>query len=70
MKEKVEAVLIRQSLQTDRSDFELVDVSEGTVRPKLTSACADYLMATMTLRRGIERVLKEQLPDVKEVIAI
>ncbi|MBA7518157.1 Fe/S biogenesis protein NfuA [subsurface metagenome] len=72
MKEKVEAVLaqVRPALQADGGDVELVDVNEGIVRLKLKGACAGCPMATMTLRHGIERILKEQIPEVKEVIAV
>ena len=74
MKEKVEAVLaqIRPALQADGGDVELVDVSEseGVVRLKLKGACSGCPMATMTLRHGIERLLKEQIPGVKEVVAV
>ncbi len=72
MKEKIEAVLaqVRPMLQADGGDVELVDVSEGMVRLKLKGACAGCPMATMTLRQGIERMLKEQIPEIKEVIAV
>ncbi len=72
MKEKVEAVLaqVRSTLQSDGGDVELVDVNEGIVRLRLKGACAGCPMATMTLRYGIERILKEQIPEVKEVIAV
>ena len=72
MKEKVEAILaqVRPNLQSDGGDVELVDVNEGVVRLKLTGACAGCPMATMTLRNGIERILKEKLPEIKEVIAV
>lgn len=72
MKEKVEAVLaqIRPALQADGGDVELVDVNEGVVRLKLKGACAGCPMATMTLKQGIERVLKAQMPEVKEVVAV
>ena len=72
MKEKVVAVLaqIRPALQSDGGDVELIDVNEGIVRLKLRGACAGCPMATMTLRHGIERVLKEQIPEIKEVIAV
>ena len=72
MKGKVEAVLaqIRPALQSDGGDVELVDVNEGVVRLKLKGACAGCPMATMTLRHGIEQVLKEKVPEVKEVIAV
>lgn len=72
MREKVEAALaqIRPSLQADGGDVELVDVNEGKVMLRLTGACGSCPMATMTLKLGIERVLKEQVPEVKEVIPV
>ena len=72
MKEKVEAVLaqVRPNLQSDGGDVELVDVDEGVVKLKLTGACAGCPMATMTLRNGIERVLREKIPEIKEVVAV
>ncbi len=72
MKEKVEAILaqVRPALQADGGDVELVDVNEGVVSLKLKGACAGCPMATMTLRHGIEKVLKEKIPEVKEVIAV
>jgi len=72
MREKVEVVLaqIRPALQADGGDVELVAVNEGVVRLKLKGACGGCPMATMTLRHGIERALKEQIPEVKEVIAV
>ena len=72
MREKVEAVLsqVRPVLQADGGDVELVDVNDGLVKLKLTGACAGCPMSTMTLRQGIERVLKEQVPEVKEVVAV
>ncbi|OIP27695.1 MAG: hypothetical protein COW22_00800 [Chloroflexi bacterium CG15_BIG_FIL_POST_REV_8_21_14_020_46_15] len=72
MREKVEAALkkIRPALQADGGDVELVDVSDGVVKLRLRGACAGCPMATMTLQHGIERVLKEQVPEIKEVVAI
>lgn len=72
MKEKVEAVLarIRPALQADGGDVELVDVSEGVVKLKLTGACSGCPMSTMTLRMGIERALRAELPEIKEVVAV
>jgi Fe-S cluster biogenesis protein NfuA len=72
MKEKVEAVLaqLRPVLQADGGDVELVDVKEGLVRLKLKGACAGCPMSTMTLQLGIERILKEKVPEVKKVIAV
>lgn len=73
MKAKIEAALnqIRPSLQADGGDVELVDVSEdGVVKVKLTGACGTCPFATMTLKAGIERVLKKEIPEVKEVVAV
>ena len=72
MDEKVKTALaqIRPALQADGGDVELVDVKDGTVRVKLTGACGGCPMATITLKKGIERVLKEQIPEVKEVVAV
>lgn len=72
MREKVEAALkkIRPALRADGGDVELVDVSDGIVKLRLRGACAGCPMATMTLKHGIERVLKEQVPEIKEVVAI
>jgi len=72
MREKVEAALdqVRPALQADGGDVELVDVTDGTVMLKLKGACSGCPMATMTLQQGIEQVLKEQIPEVKEVIAV
>lgn len=71
-KEKVEAVLarIRPALQADGGGVELVDVSEGVVKLKLTGACSGCPMSTMTLRMGIERALRAELPEIKEVVAV
>jgi Fe-S cluster biogenesis protein NfuA len=70
--EKVKAALdkIRPSLQADGGDVELVEVKDGVVSVKLTGACGHCPMSTMTLKKGIERILKEQVPEVKQVIAV
>jgi len=73
MREKVEAVLneIRPALQADGGDVELVDVTkEGVVRVRLVGACAGCPMSTMTLSLGIERALKERVPEIKRVEAV
>ena len=73
MREKVEAVLdeIRPALQADGGGVELVDVDEnGVVSVRLTGACGGCPMSTMTLKAGIERVLKEKIPEVKQVVAV
>jgi Fe-S cluster biogenesis protein NfuA len=72
VKEKVEAALakIRPALQADGGDVELVGVEDGVVRVSLRGACAGCPMSTMTLKQGIERILKEEIPEVKEVVAV
>jgi len=71
MKEKVEAALarIRPALQADGGDVELLDVKEGVVSVRLTGACGGCPMSTITLRNGIERILKHEVPEVKSVVA-
>jgi Fe-S cluster biogenesis protein NfuA len=73
MKEEVQKAidLIRPSLQADGGDVELVDVSEdGIVKVKLTGACRGCPMSQMTLKMGIEKMIKKQIPDIKEVVAV
>ena len=73
LRDKVEASLksVRPYLQADGGDVELVDVSdEGIVQVRLVGACRGCPGALMTLRMGIERILKEQIPEVKAVEAV
>ena len=73
MKEKIEEALnqIRPALQRDGGDVEFVDVTEeGVVSVKLTGACGGCPMAQMTLTQGVERVLKQQVPEVTRVVAV
>jgi len=71
-KEQVEEVLnkIRPTLVADGGGVELVDVNDGTVQVRLTGACGGCPMATMTLKMGIEQILKKEIPEVKEVVAV
>ncbi|ADD02790.1 MULTISPECIES: NifU family protein [Thermoanaerobacter] len=73
MRKRVEEVLelLRPSLQADGGDVELIDVTEdGIVKIRLTGACGGCPFATLTLKEGIERAIKEEIPEVKEVIAV
>ncbi len=72
MEDKVRAVLeeIRPNLQADGGDVELVGVEGGVVRLRLTGACGSCPMASMTLKMGIEEVLKERVPEVREVVSV
>ncbi len=70
MKSQIEAALenIRPSLQRDGGVFELVDVSEdGVVTVRLTGACGGCPMSQMTLRHGVERLLRQHVPGISRV---
>lgn len=70
MKEKVQQVIneIRPNLQADGGDIELVDVTEdGVVKVRLRGACSGCPGAAMTLKMGVERVLKSRIPQVQRV---
>ena len=72
LKERVEAALekVRPSLQADGGNVELVEVSDdGIVKVKLTGACGGCPMSQMTLKMGIEKIVKEEVPEVKEIVA-
>lgn len=71
-KTRVQEVLerIRPALQADGGDVELVDVSDGTVQVKLVGHCGSCPMSIMTLKHGIERLLKQEVPEVKQVVQV
>ena len=72
-KEQVEEALKqgRPALQRDGGDIELVSVDEtGVVKVRLKGACGSCPMSTMTLKNGVEKYLKEHLPEVKEVVQV
>lgn len=74
MKEKVEKALdkVRPMLASDGGSVDLVEVDEagGIVKVKLTGACGGCPMASMTLKNGIEKIVKQEVPEVKEVQAV
>ena len=72
MKELVEKALekIRPFLQRDGGDIQLVDVTDGVVKVMLTGACKGCPGAQMTLKQGVEKILKQEVPGVKEVVAM
>lgn len=73
MQQKVKDALakVRPSLQADGGDVELINISdEGVIKVRLTGACGSCPMATMTLKAGIERVLKKEVPEVERVEAV
>jgi Fe-S cluster biogenesis protein NfuA len=73
LKESVELALneIRPALEADGGDVELVEVSDqGVVKVRLTGACAGCPMGMQTLKLGIEKQLKEKVPEVSEVVRV
>lgn len=72
IKAEVEEALekLRPKLQADGGDIEFLGVENGIVRVRLTGACAGCPMSTMTLKMGVERYLKEKIPEVVRVEAI
>jgi Fe-S cluster biogenesis protein NfuA len=71
MKERVQAAIdrIRPMLQRDGGDVELVDVQEGVVTVRLRGACAGCPMSQMTIKNGIEKFLKQEIPEIVAVQA-
>jgi Fe-S cluster biogenesis protein NfuA len=72
MQDKVKDVLdkVRPYLVRDGGNVELVSVEDGTVKVKLVGACAGCPMSKLTLKNGIEKILKQEIPEVKEVISV
>jgi Fe-S cluster biogenesis protein NfuA len=72
MREKVEKALdkIRPALMADGGNVELVAVEDGVVKVRLTGACGGCPMSQMTLKMGIERVLKQEIPEIQEVESV
>jgi len=73
MQEKVKKALdkVRPSLQADGGDVELIGVDDkGVVKVRLTGACGSCPMATMTLKNGIEKILKKEVPGITAVEAV
>jgi Fe-S cluster biogenesis protein NfuA len=72
MKEKVEAALqkIRPALQADGGNVELVDVNDGVVSVRLTGACGSCPMSTLTLKMGVERAIRQEVPEIKKLVAV
>ncbi|MGD9159394.1 MAG: NifU family protein [Desulfobacteraceae bacterium] len=73
LKKKVENELekIRPALQADGGDVELIDINdEGIVKVKLQGACVGCPMSTMTLKMGIERILKQNVPEITGVESV
>ncbi len=73
VRERVEKVIdwLRPIIQGDGGDLELVDVSaDGVVQVRFHGACVGCPSSTITLRQGIERNIREKVPEVREVVAV
>lgn len=72
MRDKIEKAIakIRPLLQQDGGDIELVEVIDNVVKVRLKGACSGCPMSQMTLKQGVERALKEAVPEVKKVEAV
>jgi len=72
VKEQVEQALekIRPLLQRDGGDIELIEVTDGIVKVRLTGACKGCPMSQMTLKQGVERLLFQEVPGLKQVQAV
>ncbi len=74
MREEVEKVItaIRPAIQADEGDIELVDVDEetGVVTVELKGACVTCPASTQTLKAGIERIMRDRVEGVTEVVEI
>ncbi len=73
IKEKIKELLeqVRPYLQADGGDISLVEITDDfTVRVKLSGACGSCPMRMQTLKSGVERTLKKEIPEVKEVVPV
>jgi len=72
MRELVEKALakVRPMLERDGGSVELVDIEGTVVKVRLTGACRGCPMSQMTLKAGVERIVKQDVPQVTEVIAV
>jgi Fe-S cluster biogenesis protein NfuA len=71
VKDQVQKALqeLRPRLQADGGDIELQGVENGVVKVKLKGACTNCPMSTMTIKMGVERYLKQKIPDIIRVEA-
>lgn len=72
MNEEVKTIInqIKPMLRADGGDVELLGVGDGVVKVRLTGACGSCAMSSITLKMGIERLLKDRLPEIKEVVSV
>jgi Fe-S cluster biogenesis protein NfuA len=72
VKKKVQAALaeIKPQIQADGGDIELVAVENCSVQVRLKGACAGCPMSALTLKQGVERLIKARVPEIREVVAV
>ena len=73
MRDRIEKALdkVRPMLIADGGNVELVEVTtDGIVKLKLKGSCGCCPMSSLTLKNGIEKILKQEVPEIKEVIAL
>ncbi len=72
MRERVEKVInrIRPAVQMDGGDIQLVDIVDGIVKVRLVGACVGCPSSAMTLKMGIERAIRAEVPEIKSVEAV
>jgi Fe-S cluster biogenesis protein NfuA len=61
---------IRPQIQADGGDIELVAIENDTVKVRLRGACAGCPMSALTLKQGVERLIKAKVPEIKTVLAV
>ncbi len=72
-KTKVEKIIdehIRPMLKADGGDIKLIEVKEDIIKVQLTGACGSCPMSQLTLTQGVERMLKEYIPEIKSVVGV
>ena len=72
LKEEVENAIkdVRGFLQAEGGDCEIVDVEDGIVKVRLKGTCKGCPFATITLKMRIEAIIKERVPEIKEVVEV
>jgi len=72
MEEELRSIIaqIRPGLQADGGDIELVAINDGVVSVRLVGACGNCPMSAITLKKGVERFIRNKMPEVKEVVTV
>jgi len=70
--QRVEMALerVRPMLQSDGGDIELIEVNENSIKVRMTGACSHCSSSVFTLNEGVERVLREEIPEFRELIVL